>query len=349
MAEIKATVYLVPYMVRNKPENERGHTILAKARGWVKEALNRDGDELVSENVGLDALMTKCNLKPDGVTKIDPDKPIGLPIEVEGEVPEAVLVESITFIPPDTNPKVGDKFFCDYTLLPANATIQEVNWISSDEAVIKTLADGQFEAIKAGSATIKAVAMDGSEVFGEGLVTVEPVVVPVTSVTISPKTKTIKVGETFKLTSTVMPTLATNKTVQYTSADPTTATVDQSGNVNGIKVGVVKITATCDGKTDVCDVTVEAAVVAVTSVTITPKTKTMKVGDTAKLVVAVLPADATDKTFTITCDNEAVLKLTNQEGDVEALTEGKAKVTVTTKDGSFTAVCDVTVNPAGEA
>ena len=92
----------------------------------------------------------------------------------------------------------------------------------------------------------------------------KPVVVAVTGVTMSPKTLTIEAGKTGKLTGTVAPANATNKSVTYTSADPTKATVAADGTVtvpaNLAKDGTVVITVkTADGnKTDTATVTVKA-------------------------------------------------------------------------------------------
>ena len=91
----------------------------------------------------------------------------------------------------------------------------------------------------------------------------KPVVVAVTGVTMSPKTLTIEAGETSKLTGTVAPANATNKSVTYTSSDTTKATVASDGTVtvpaNLAKGGTVVITVkTADGnKTDTATVTVK--------------------------------------------------------------------------------------------
>lgn len=85
----------------------------------------------------------------------------------------------------------------------------------------------------------------------------------------SPKTITIEAGKTGKLTGTVAPTNATNKSVTYTSADTAKATVASDGTVtvpsNVDKDGTVVITVrTADGnKTDTATVTVKMPTVGV--------------------------------------------------------------------------------------
>lgn len=85
--------------------------------------------------------------------------------------------------------------------------------------------------------------------------------VAVTRVGINPETASIKVGETTKLTATVAPDNATNKTVTYKSSNEAVATVAPDGTVKALKEGTANITATtADGSfTASCAVTVENA------------------------------------------------------------------------------------------
>lgn len=85
--------------------------------------------------------------------------------------------------------------------------------------------------------------------------------VAVTGVNLDKTTLSGKIGGTDKLTATVLPASATDKTVTYTSSDPNTVKVDStSGAVNYVKAGPAKITAeTHDGSfTATCAVTVSA-------------------------------------------------------------------------------------------
>ena len=72
------------------------------------------------------------------------------------------------------------------------------------------------------------------------------------------------------LTATVAPDNATNKKVTWKSDKPEIATVDASGKITGVKEGEATITVTTEdgGKTATCKVTVEAATIAVTGVTL---------------------------------------------------------------------------------
>lgn len=83
--------------------------------------------------------------------------------------------------------------------------------------------------------------------------------VNVTGISLNKTSMTVDVGNTLTLTATVTPSNATNKSVTWTSTNPSVATVT-NGVVNTLKVGTTTITATTvDGsKTATCVVIVSA-------------------------------------------------------------------------------------------
>ncbi|ASZ78976.1 tail fiber protein [Serratia phage 2050H1] len=255
----KIKILVTPYVVKNKPETERNHVVTGVADGWEKTSLNADPNEILTESKGLDTLLTDCNLKPDGVTKIDPSKPIGKEVEIEIYDPDAIPVQTVTVSPDTATGTVGQQLTFTADILPTDATYKDVEWSSSDEAKAKSLGNGVFDLKAVGTGIIvSATSIDGG-VIGEAELTITAAVVAVTGVTLSPKTKTIAVGEKFTLAATVAPANATNKTVTYTSGTPATATVNATtGEVEGKASGTAAITGkTADGnKTDVCTVTV---------------------------------------------------------------------------------------------
>lgn len=88
-----------------------------------------------------------------------------------------------------------------------------------------------------------------------------PATPTVTSVSVSPDTASIGVGENLSLTPTVEVTNFAPKTVVYTSSDEDVATVSNAGVVTGISAGSATITVTStfdDTKTDTASITVTA-------------------------------------------------------------------------------------------
>ncbi|WP_066223086.1 polysaccharide lyase family 7 protein [Formosa haliotis] len=100
--------------------------------------------------------------------------------------------------------------------------------------------------------------------YGEVLVydfTVQHSEEKVTSVSVSPKTVDLLVGNTQQLTATVSPVFATNINVSYSSSDSAIASVDSNGLVTGLANGTATITVTTEdgGYTDTAKVNVAEA------------------------------------------------------------------------------------------
>lgn len=81
--------------------------------------------------------------------------------------------------------------------------------------------------------------------------------------------------------------------------------------------------------------------VAVTGVNVSPSSLSLTVGEAQTLTVEVLPANASDKSYTWSMDKEGVVLI--QDNIVTALSAGEVILTATTTDGNYTASCSVTV------
>ena len=80
----------------------------------------------------------------------------------------------------------------------------------------------------------------------------------------------------------------------------------------------------------------------VTGVTLDKSTLSLEEGATGDLVATVAPSTASDKTVTFASSDAEVATVDNT-GKVTAVAPGNADITVTTKDGSKTSVCTLTV------
>ncbi|OHX64746.1 hypothetical protein NH26_24600 [Flammeovirga pacifica] len=82
--------------------------------------------------------------------------------------------------------------------------------------------------------------------------------------------------------------------------------------------------------------------VKVTGVTLNSNAENLTTGQTVQLSSTIAPIDATDKTVSWMTDNASVATV-DANGLVKAIGAGDATITVTTNDGSFTAVAQITV------
>ena len=164
--------------------------------------------------------------------------------------------------------------------------------------------------------------------------------VPVSSVSLDKTSVELKVGETVRLSATVLPADAKDKTVTWTSSSQSIATVSPSGEVKAVAVGTASITASAGGKSASCSVKVSESTVSVTSVTLDKDRLDLTIGGTAKLTATVMPSDATDKTVTWESSDASVATVDN-DGNVKALKGGTSTVTAKAGGKSASALVDV--------
>ena len=229
------------------------------------------------------------------------------------------------------------------SVTPENATNKTVTWSTSDGSVA-TVADGVVSGVKAGTATITAKAGEKTATCAVTVVDPAPTTVAVTGVTLNPTTLELEVGGTGTVAATVAPENATDKTVTWSSDKTDIVTVDSTGKVTAVKEGTTTITAKAGEKTATCTVTVKAkGTVSVTGVTVNPTTVKLDVGKTTVLGVTITPENATEKGVTWKSSDESKATV-DAKGCVTAKAEGTVTITATTKDGSKTASCTVTIS-----
>lgn len=165
--------------------------------------------------------------------------------------------------------------------------------------------------------------------------------VAVTGVSITPQSLTVSLGGTAKATATVQPGNATNPGVSWASSNTAVATVAADGTVTGVTEGTATVTVkTVDGNfTQNVAVTVQR--IAVTNLTTSPQSLTVKVGRTAIITATVAPANASNAAVTWTSSNPPIATVTS--GTVTGVAEGTAVITARTADGGIERQTTVTV------
>lgn len=264
--------------------------------------------------------------------------------DIPEPIPPAVAVTGVTLDKTSVSLLVGDSQTLTATVAPKDAANKKVSWKSDKPEIATVDADGKVTAVAAGEATITVTTQDQGKT-ATCKVTVSNKEISVTEVTLNKSETTILVGGNETLTATVLPENATNKKVTWKSDKPEIATVDAAGKVTGVKAGEAIITVTTEdgSKTATCKVTVKAATIAVTGVTLNKTATSLLVGGSETLTATVAPADATNKKVTWKSSNAAVATV-DTNGKVTAVKAGEATITVTTEDGGKTATCRVTVS-----
>ena len=228
------------------------------------------------------------------------------------------------------------------TVSPSNASNKTITWTSSNGNVAKVDQNGNVTAVNEGTATITARSNNGKTATCKVTV-INPALVAVSSVGLNSTSITLKNIRNYKLTATVSPSNASNKTIIWTSSNSNVARVDANGNVIAVNAGTATITAKSNnGKTTTCKVTViNPASVAVSSVGLKSSTTIVK-GKTEKLTATVSPSNASNKAVTWTSSNSNVARV-DANGNVTAVNAGTATITAKSNNGKI-ATCKVTVN-----
>ena len=160
--------------------------------------------------------------------------------------------------------------------------------------------------------------------------------------TVTPSRIEIIEGGSAALSASVSPEAASDRAVSWSSSDRSVATVDKAGTVHGLRPGTATVTATAEGKSGTCAVTVKAKAVSVTEVTLDKTELTLTEGETGTLTATVKPDNADNRKVTWSSDKTEIATV-DGAGKVTAVKAGEAVVTVTTEDGGKTATCKVTV------
>ena len=160
--------------------------------------------------------------------------------------------------------------------------------------------------------------------------------------TVTPSRIEIIEGGSAVLSASVSPEAASDRAVAWSSSDRSVAIVDKTGTVHGLRPGTATVTATAEGKSGTCAVTVKAKAVNVTEVTLDKTELTLTEGETETLTATVKPDNADNRKVAWSSDKTDVATV-DGAGKVTAVKPGEAVVTVTTEDGGKTATCRVTV------
>lgn len=161
---------------------------------------------------------------------------------------------------------------------------------------------------------------------------------PATGITIEPLS--VKIGETKPIKYGLQPAGSTSL-VSFRSQDETIATVDDKGNVKGVKAGTVDILITTDVPTvnGTCKVTVEEGKTELTGIAIEPLS--VEIGKTKQIKYTLQPEGATAKVMFKSQDE--TIATVDAQGNVKGVKVGKVKIDVTTDVDGVKGACDVTV------
>lgn len=169
---------------------------------------------------------------------------------VEGE--EGVRVESVQLSASGLSLRVGDETVLTASVLPENAQNKKLTWINSNTRSILLEDGGKITAVGTGRAVVTAIAEDGG-VSAACEITVtarlQRLSLPSDAVRMTP-------GAMMYLTAIPEPAEVPNLTLTYHSTNPWVASVDGTDGVTARSEGIATVSASGNGHTAKCLVTV---------------------------------------------------------------------------------------------
>lgn len=249
-----------------------------------------------------------------------------------------ISVSTITLSPANLTMIEGDNASITVKITPENATDKTVVWSSDTPEVAEVDQEGNVTALTVGSAVVTATC---GELSASCKVTVNPRVIPLTSLSITKDYVELMVGDEMPLSIRYAPANATDKNFVWSSDAPHIVEVDETtGRIKAISAGTAIITVRCGDLSSSCTVVVSEPVIPVTKVIVDPSELELSKGGKASLAVTLQPADATDKTVVWSSDAPEIADV-DQNGTVMAISEGSAVITA--KSGEVSGTCVVTV------
>lgn len=260
-------------------------------------------------------------------------------------VTDEILVTSIQMENSVYNLTLGKSDYIKATIRPQNAANKNIAWSSSDPCVVTVNpSSGLVYARNLGTATISAVAQDGSNQSAHCTIMVKNV--PVKGICISHKNITLRKGTSKKLTADILPGNATNKNIIWTSCDEKIAIVYDDGTITATGIGKTTVSAISQSDNSIfteCLITVLPPI-AVESVAVSPNHKSMNIGETATLTATVLPNNATNKTVKWSSSDIDIVEVDASTGEILCHDAGEVIITATCVDGRHNGYCRVKVS-----
>ena len=228
-------------------------------------------------------------------------------------------------------------------ILPFDAEDTEIEWSTDNEKIATVTSKGVVKGVAEGSVRVIATSIAYPQV--SGFCTIQILPVTAISIALEPANVILSVDEKQKVSVVFNPENTTEKTLTWSSIDESVARM-VGDTIVAVGVGNTSIVATTkNGVTGMASVSVVETSIPVLSVTVSPKTLTLNVGQTQTLQAEVLPADATTPTLSWSSSDETVATVSPTTGEVYGKSDGTAVITVSSVNGKTDQV-EVTVKKA---
>lgn len=242
-----------------------------------------------------------------------------------------------------SNVNVGDVI----ELTATSSSGLPIKYSTTDETIADIFSQGGkkcVEFLKPGNVAIRAT-QEGDNNYNEADRVSKSIKVSllVSGITLNHTSYTLAEDSSVQLVASIIPDNASNKALNWESANPNIASVDATGKVTAISQGVTTITVkTTDGSNiaATCEINV---IRLATSISLNFQRLSAEVGSKYQLIATVLPEDATNKDVVWSSSDEKVATV-DKNGLVSVISKGICAITAATVDGSnLKAECEIQI------
>lgn len=258
-------------------------------------------------------------------------------------------IASVTVVPAAVTITIGEKVILQASVATTQGTgtpATTVTWSSANAAIASVAASGEVTGVAAGTTTIIATSTADASKKGAAAVTVRAP--QVQSVTVSPQSLSLQVGQTANAVATVNRDAGASGAVTWASNNAAIATVDNTGKITAVAVGTAVITATSTAdntKAAALAVTVVAVPNNLTALSVAPTSANLGVGGSVQLVPSATTVGTPTVTYTYQSSNTSVATV-SASGLVTAVGNGTAVVTTTATTSTNSLSVATTINVA---
>jgi len=252
--------------------------------------------------------------------------------------PSHGAVATVEVAPPTASVAIGAAVTLTASVLDASGTVltgRKVVWAVADSNLATVSPAGVVTGKRVGTVPV-AASVEGKSAVAQ----IKVLPVPAVAVRVSPASRDLTVGQTAQLVAQPLDAqgnVLSGRSVTWSSSRPNVATVSATGTVTALSPGNTIITANVDGKSGVGAITVAASPVA--SVTLSPTSATLTVGQTLQL--GAQPRDASGRSLagrTVTWStNRSDVATVTSTGTVTAVSAGTATITASSEGRTATA------------
>ena len=235
-------------------------------------------------------------------------------------------VKKVTATVSSTSMNVGEIMKIEAVCEPETATIREVNYFTSNDKVAVVSDEGVITAVGRGAANITVQSEDRN---AKAIIKVSVKQLP-EGIRFKQDSYVMAVGKKMKFGTTVYPSNANDRSLQWESSNEEVASIASDGTLTAKATGTTVVTASAKADPRVKTSVTVRCVVPIETITLDAPQYDLRIGDTVQLKPSYTPENATiDVSFTT---SNPVVCSVDENGLITSLNGGTSIVRVTSNE-----------------